>query len=94
VNIIDFKWVFDLKQKYDDSTERYEDTLSRVAKPSIICLLLSMALTHGWHLRQLDIQNAFLHGVLKEEVFICHPLGFEDSIKPDYLCHLDKDYMD
>jgi hypothetical protein len=50
-----------------------------------------MALTHGWHLWQLDIQNAFfLHGVLEEEVFMCQPLRFEDSPQPTYLCQLDK----
>jgi histone deacetylase 1/2 len=45
----------------------YEDTFSPVGKPTTIRLLQSMALTRGWHLRQLDIQNAFLHGVLEEE---------------------------
>jgi hypothetical protein len=49
-----------------------------------------MALTHGWHLRQLDIQNAFLHGVLEEEVFMRQPPGFEDLTQPGYLCRLDK----
>jgi hypothetical protein len=49
-----------------------------------------MAPTKGWHLRQLDIQNAFLHGVLKEEVFMRQPPGFEDSTYSDYLCRLDK----
>jgi hypothetical protein len=50
-----------------------------------------MALTHGWHHWQLDIQNAFfLHGVLEEEVFMCQPLRFEDSPQPTYLCQLDK----
>ena len=49
-----------------------------------------MALTHGWHLRQLDIQNAFLHGVLEEEVYMRQPLGFEDTHQPSYLCRLDK----
>jgi histone deacetylase 1/2 len=48
-----------------------------------------MALTKGWHLCQLDIQNAFLHGVL-EEVYMRQPPGFEDSTYSDYLCRLDK----
>jgi histone deacetylase 1/2 len=68
----------------------YEDTFSPVIKPTTIRLLLSMALTKGWHLRQLDIQNAFLHGVLEEEVFMRQPPGFEDSAYSDYLCRLDK----
>ena len=68
----------------------YEDTFSPVVKPTTIRLLLSMAITHGWHLRQLDIQKAFLHGVLEEEVFMRQPPGFEDSRQPDYLCRLDK----
>jgi histone deacetylase 1/2 len=68
----------------------YEDTFSPVVKPTTIRMLLSMALTHGWHLRQLDIQNAFLHGVLEEEVFMRQPPGFEDPRQPDYLCRLDK----
>jgi hypothetical protein len=41
-------------------------------------------------MRQLDVQNAFLHGVLEEEVFMRQPPGFEDSRYPDYLCRLDK----
>jgi hypothetical protein len=49
-----------------------------------------MAVTQGWHLRQLDIQNAFLHGVLEEEVFMRQPPGFEDPSYPGHLCRLDK----
>jgi hypothetical protein len=49
-----------------------------------------MAINQGWHIRQLDIQNAFLHGVLEEEVFMRQPPGFEDSLHPGHLCRLDK----
>ncbi|KAK1645622.1 hypothetical protein QYE76_063427 [Lolium multiflorum] len=58
----------------------YEDTFSLVDKPTTIRLLLSMALSQRWHVRQLDIQNVFLHGVLEEEVFMRQPPGFEDPV--------------
>lgn len=59
-------------------------------KPTTIRLLLSVAVYRGWHLRQIDIQNAFLNGVLEEQVFMRQPPGFEDPTRPHHLCHLQK----
>ena len=68
----------------------YEDTFSPVVKAAIVRLVLSLAVSRGWSLRQLDVQNAFLHGVLEEEVYMRQPPGYADSRFPNHVCRLDK----
>jgi hypothetical protein len=48
----------------------YEDTFSLVVKAAMIQMILSVAVSNGWSLRQLDVQNAFLDGILEEEVYM------------------------
>lgn len=48
----------------------YTETFSPVVKPSTILLILSIVVTHAWPLRQHDIQNAFLHGSLNDDVYM------------------------
>jgi hypothetical protein len=67
----------------------YEDTFSPVVKSATIRIILSIVVSRGWSLRQLDVQNAFLHGFL-EEVYMRQPHRYEDKAKSNYVCKLDK----
>lgn len=59
-------------------------------KPPSIRLVLSLVVSRNWPLRQLDVNNAFLQGHLKELVYMEQPPGFVDSEKPDHVCKLNK----
>jgi hypothetical protein len=75
------------KQRYDID---YDDTFSPVVKIATFHIVLSIVVSNGWSMRQLDVQNAFLHGYLEEEVYMEQPPEYEDVTKPGYVCKLDK----
>lgn len=54
----------------------FHATFSPVIKPATIRLVLSLVVSYGWDLRQLDVSNAFLQGNLSEDVYMHQPVGF------------------
>jgi hypothetical protein len=68
----------------------FDETFSPVIKPPTVRLILSLAVSLNWPLRQLDVKNAFLHGTLKEEVYMTQPQGYIDSQHPTHVCKLLK----
>nr|GEX68285.1 integrase, catalytic region, zinc finger, CCHC-type, peptidase aspartic, catalytic [Tanacetum cinerariifolium] len=39
---------------------------------------------------QMDVKTAFLHGSLKEDVYVCQPVGFIDADPPSHVYKLKK----
>ena len=68
----------------------FNETFSLVVKPTTIRVVITLALSFGWCLRQLDVNNAFLNGELKEEVYMEQPTGFETKVPGHLVCRLHK----
>ncbi|KAL5581999.1 hypothetical protein UlMin_014441 [Ulmus minor] len=60
-----------------------------MAKLTTLRCLLAIASIRGWNLHQMDVQNAFLHGDLTEEVYMQPPPGFRRQGET-LLCRLHK----
>lgn len=56
----------------------FQETFSSIVKPTSVRVVLSLAATRGWSLDQLDVNDVFLHRVLKDNVYVVQPLGFVD----------------
>lgn len=67
----------------------YFDTYSPVAKLTTVRFIIALASINHWHLHQLDVNNAFLHGELQEDVYMTIPQRVPHS-KPNQVCKLTK----
>jgi len=72
----------------------YEETFFLVARYTSIRTILALATKMKWKLHQMDVKTSFLNGVIKEEVCIEQPQGFEVEDRKTHVCRLKKDlYM-
>nr|GEW20647.1 putative ribonuclease H-like domain-containing protein [Tanacetum cinerariifolium] len=61
----------------------YNEVFTPVARIKAIRLFLAYASYMGFMVYQMDVNNTFLYGRIKKEVYVCQPPGFEDPDHPD-----------
>jgi hypothetical protein len=68
----------------------FDETFAPIARLESIHILLPCATHHCFKLYQMDVKSAFLSGLLKEEVYVEQPPGFESEEYPNHVYKLHK----
>jgi len=68
----------------------YFETFSPVARYDSARLLLAVAASKGYKLKEFDISTAFLSGELNETIFMEQPEEYVDEKYPEHVCKLHK----
>jgi len=55
----------------------YDETYAPIARLETMWVVITITTQHKWKVYQMDVKSAFLNGVLKEEVHVEQPLGYE-----------------
>jgi hypothetical protein len=68
----------------------FDETFAPIARLESIHMLLAYATHHDFKLYQMDINNAFLNGPIKEELYVEQSSGFESEGYPNHIYKLHK----
>nr|GEZ42616.1 retrovirus-related Pol polyprotein from transposon TNT 1-94 [Tanacetum cinerariifolium] len=68
----------------------FEESFASVARMEAIRIFLAYVAHKSFSVFQMDVKTAFLHGSLKEDVYVCQPKGFIDADHPSHVYKLKK----
>ncbi|GJT17638.1 retrovirus-related pol polyprotein from transposon TNT 1-94 [Tanacetum coccineum] len=62
----------------------FKESFALVARMEAIRIFLAYDAHKSFTVFQMDVKTAFLHGTLKEDVYVCQPEGFIDADHPSH----------
>nr|GFA55776.1 retrovirus-related Pol polyprotein from transposon TNT 1-94 [Tanacetum cinerariifolium] len=68
----------------------FEESFALVARMEAIRIFLAYAAHKSFSMFQMDMKTVFLHGLLKEDVYVCQPEGFIDADHPSHIYKIKK----
>nr|GEZ47090.1 retrovirus-related Pol polyprotein from transposon TNT 1-94 [Tanacetum cinerariifolium] len=68
----------------------FEESFAPVARMEAIRIFLAYDVHKSFLVFQMDVKTIFLHGLLKEDVYVCQPEGFIDADHPSHVYKLKK----
>nr|GEY84822.1 Gag-Pol polyprotein [Tanacetum cinerariifolium] len=68
----------------------FKESFAPVAKMEAIRIFLAYVAHKSFIVFQIDVKTAFLHGTLKQDVYVCQPEGFIDADHPSHVFKLKK----
>ncbi|GJZ01269.1 retrovirus-related pol polyprotein from transposon TNT 1-94 [Tanacetum coccineum] len=68
----------------------FEESFAPVARMEAIRIFLAYVAHKSFIVFQMDVKTDFLHGTLKENMYVCQPEGFIDADHPSYVYKLKK----
>nr|GFA41401.1 retrovirus-related Pol polyprotein from transposon TNT 1-94 [Tanacetum cinerariifolium] len=68
----------------------FKESFASVAMMEAIRIFLAYDAHKSFTVFQMDVKTAFLHGSLKEDVYVCQPKGFIDADHPSHVYKLKK----
>jgi hypothetical protein len=68
----------------------FRETFAPIACLEAIRILLAFAASKGFKLYQMDVESAFLNGVIQEEVYVSQSPGFENPKYPNRVYKVSK----
>ncbi|GAA0149724.1 transmembrane signal receptor [Lithospermum erythrorhizon] len=88
-----YKALLVAKGFYQVETLDYFESFSPVVKSMTVRVVLTLAAANDWVLHQMNINNAFLHGYLNEEIYMLFLEGYKEDHK-NKVCRLKTSLYD